>query len=95
MSAVFTQHSTSLHDASNRTFTLTSENDDHYIRGEHAAPRHARITLPRYAYDTQPRRARSPRGTPHHFAVLTPTILRRAERVRSAALRMTLRLISR
>ena len=52
----------------------------------------------RYAYETvveaPPRRARSPRGTPHHFAVTTtPTILRRAERVRSAAPHITLLLL--
>ena len=45
-----------------------------------------------YAYGTPPRRARSLRGIPHHFAVATPTILRCAERVRSAAPRITLRL---
>ena len=56
----------------------------------------------RYAYETvvetPPRRARSPespRGTPHHFAVATPTKPRRAERARPAALRITLRLLLR
>ena len=154
ISAIFNQHSTSLHDARNRTFTLTYESDDHScrVRVEHAAPstRHARIALrmpgyaaepplgrprcqcstharfagatptnlklrraesvrsaaPRaasrvtlrpgcHAHETPPLRARSPRGTPHHFAVTTPTILRRAaaERVRSAAPRITLRLL--
>ena len=44
ISATFSQHSASLHDARNRTFTLTYENDDHSCRVEHAAPspRHAR-----------------------------------------------------
>ena len=48
-----------------------------------------------YAYETPPRRARSPRGPPHHFAIatVTPMIPRRAERVRSAAPRTTLRLL--
>ena len=53
-----------------------------------AAPR---ITLRYYAYETTPRRARSHRGTPHHVA--TPTILRSAERVCSAASRITLQLL--
>ena len=47
----------------------------------------------RYAYKTPPRRARVIRGTQLHFAVATPTKPRRAERVRPAAPRFTLRLL--
>ena len=46
VSATFIQHHTSLHDARNRTFTLTYENDNHSGRVdsavEHVAPRRAR-----------------------------------------------------
>ena len=49
------------------------------------APLHPASLCRRYVYDTLPHFARSLRGTPHHFAVATPTKLRSAERVRSAA----------
>ena len=71
--------------------TLTYENDDHScilpLRGTPTS------LWRRYTYETPPRRARSLRGTPHHFAVATPTKPRRAERVRSATPRIILRLL--
>ena len=52
---------------------------EHVLRGTPAS------LFGRFAYETPPRRARSLRGTPHHFAVATPTKPRRAERVCFAA----------
>ena len=69
VSAIFTQHSTSLHDARSRTFTLMYENDDsdHSCRVEHAAPRHARITLRVLLSEPLQRRACCCAARPHHF----------------------------
>ena len=93
ISAIFTRHSTSLHDGRNRTFTLTYENDDHSGSVEHVAPRHARITLwaLRLRYSSAPS-AFAPLQRRHSESLCgtTPTKPRRAERVRTAAPRITL-----